>query len=110
MKLYFTKHSDAINYCNHPIKEEGAESFVFEVNEDDLVAVEEGSKDFVIVDGQLSIINSTRKADAEAAQASAEQRELDLKKEKDMLIEKLEKGEATQEEKDQLLIKLLKNQ
>lgn len=110
MKLYFAKRSDSVTYCNWPIKETDAESYEFEVTEEDLRAVEDGEKDFAIVESQLSTIDSTRKADAEAAKAEAEQQALELQAEKEVLIEKLEKGEATQQEKDQLLIQLLKNQ
>ena len=108
MKLYFAKHADgAITTANWPIKETGADSFEFEVDEEVKKLVDEGEKDFQIENGELKVVDSTRKAEREAELAKR-QTELEvLQKEKAELKIKLEKKEASLDEIQTLLAKLL---
>lgn len=107
-KQFFAKHANgAITYCNWPIQETGAESFVFEVNPADLEAVQEGTKDWKIEGGKLEIVTSTRKADMEAAKAAQDAEREQKKTERKNLKKKLEKGEASLAEIQEALHKLL---
>lgn len=104
MKLYFAKHQDeSLTIANWPIRETGAESYEFEVDDEIKKLVDEGVKDFKIEDGQLLVVDSTRKAEAEAAK---QQRIADLE-ELEEVKEKLEKKEATLEEIQTILSKLI---
>lgn len=104
MKYYFLQSSDgSITYCDYPIKETGSITYQFEVAEEQLALVEAGEKDFQIANGELSLINSTRKQDMEAQQAQVAQ----LISEKEELKSKLQNGTATDEDIKAALLKLL---
>ena len=108
MKQYFAKHQNgSITYCNRPIKETGEDSYSFDVNPTDLEAVQDDTKDWKIEDGKLSVIASTRKADAEARKAQAEAEHAQKIAGTDALKEKLSKGEASLAEIQQALHKIL---
>jgi hypothetical protein len=104
MRLFFVKHTNGqVTYANWPIKETGGESYEFNVKDSELEAVIQGAKDWHIEDGKLSLVNSTRKAQAEAAKAQTDgekQAVAELKK-------RFEKGEGTPEEIQKALSKLL---
>jgi hypothetical protein len=108
MKQFFAKHQNgSITYSNWPIQETGAESYVFEVNEADLEAVQEGTKDWKIEGGRLEAIASTRKAEREAAEAARNTEKAQKKAEVENIKKKLEKGEASLAEIQATLLKLL---
>jgi hypothetical protein len=108
MRQYFAKHPNGnITTCNWPIQETGAESYEFDVKEADLVAAQAGTKDWKIEGGKLSVVASTRKAAAEAAKAQAEAERGAKKAELTSLKKKLEKGNATPEEVQIALSKLI---
>lgn len=108
VKKYFAKHQDgSISTSNWPIKETGAESFEFEVDELDEAAVAEGTKDWVITDGQISTVESTRKADMEAAEAARLEAEEQKKAELESLKTKLSEGKASLSEIQTVLSKLI---
>jgi len=99
MKLFFVKHLDgSITTSNWPITENDLEGVPYEVNEDDLALVQEGVKDWVIVDGAASVIDSDRKAKQDAAQQAAKDLAEQNKLRKIELIQKVNAGTATAEE------------
>jgi len=58
MKMFFIKTRDGnVGWSSMPMAETGAESFEFEVTEEDATAVQEGLKAWVITDGVLSTRN-----------------------------------------------------
>ena len=104
MKMYFAQHVDGkVTWASFPIKETNAKSYEFEVSEKDLKDVMEGEKDFVIENGELLLVESNRKQILEELKEEQKQELI----EKQALKEKLEKGEATPEEIQTLLAKLL---
>ncbi len=108
MKLYFAKHTDgSITTANWPIKETGAESFEFEVDEEVKRLVDEGEKDFQIENGELKVVNSTRKAEREAEVLRQKEEAQALELEKAELKTKLENKQASLGEIQELLAKLL---
>lgn len=106
--MYFTKNKDGlIAISNWPIKETNAESFAFEVDEEVKKLVDEGEKDFQIENGELRIVDSTRKAEREAEILRQKEEAQVLEAEKVELKTKLEKKEASLDEIQTLLAKLL---
>ncbi len=108
MKLYFSQSAEGlITHSSYPVKETGATSYEFEIEEADLLAVESGEKDWLIEEGQLSTIPSTRKQDQIDAEEATRLENEALEKEKEEMKEKLQKGQASNEEIQKLLAKLL---
>jgi hypothetical protein len=108
MKQFFAQHKNGeITFCNYPVFETGAESYEFEVEKSDIDAVQEGTKDWRIEGGALSVVESTRKADAEAEREREKQEQEKRQKDLALLKKKLEKGEATQEEVQFALLNLI---
>ncbi len=108
MKLYFAKHEDgSITTANWPIIETGAESFAFDVDEEVKNKIDEGIKNFQIEKGELKIVDSTRKADLEAEILKEKQKIEALEQEKNQLKIKLENKEASLDEIQELLAKLI---
>lgn len=108
MKIYYVEHNDGrITTANWPIKENGVESQVADIPEEDQKAVEEGVKDWVVTEGVLTTIESTRKADREALEveqkAEAEAKQVEL----DSLKNKLSEGKASLSEIQLALSKLI---
>ena len=102
MKHYFAQHSNGnITVSSHPIKETGAESYSFEVNEADLEAVKEGTKDWEISNGRLSTKASTRKAEKEVQLLAKTQEAEIAKTRKKELIKNITDGKATKEEQEE---------
>jgi len=108
MKLFFIKHEDgAITCSTWPIKENGIESTMFEVSEEDKAAVDDGTKDWVFDNGVLTIAESTKKADREAAIAAIQAEEQAKAAELEILKTKLSEGKASLNEIQLTLSKLL---
>lgn len=105
MKLYFTQNKEGkiISWSNILMKESNGVTHEFEVDETDEKLVNEGVKDWVIVDGQLSTVDSDRKQERDQAIIAAKEED----QEKQALKSKLESGEATLKETQTLLAKLL---
>lgn len=104
MKMYFAQHVDGkVTWASFPIKETNAKSYEFPVSEKDLKDVMEGEKDFVIENGELLLVESNRKQILEEVNQQRQEEEIG----KQALKAKLEKGEATPEEIQTLLAKLL---
>lgn len=85
------------------MKEENSITHEFDVDETDEKLVNEGVKDWVIVDGQLSTVDSDRKEKREQLEVKAQEEEQETAD----LREKLKTGQATLEETQKLLAKLL---
>lgn len=106
VKLHFVQlEGGAITYSNYSFKEHDTQSTPFEVNEEDLAAVKDGTKDFKIEGGNLLIVDSTRKADQEAAEQAAKEAAEAEKAAKTAhkleLIQKVTSGTATPEEQQE---------
>jgi len=99
---YFLQNENgSITYGNWPISENGIEAVAFEITEEQLQQVQEGIKDWVIIEGVLSLKDSTRKADQEALVLAQEQAIKDAKTRKITLIGKISSGVATPEEMEE---------
>ena len=107
MRLFFVKHPNgSITTSDWPITETittddsvlTLESTPFEVTEEQVQQVQEGVKDWVITDGVLDLVDSTRKADKEALALANEERISAAKLRKLELIGKVTSGKATPEE------------
>lgn len=99
MKQFFTKHADgSIATSNFPIQEEGADSFEFEVTEEQHNNVNEGLHDWSIIGGALSLTESNRKDLKEESILKKEKEEKDLKTKKIEILEKITAGAATKAE------------
>lgn len=108
MKIYFAKHKNgSVTYCNWPIKETDAEPFAFECTEQDLKDVHDGTKDWKIEGGKLTVVASTRKADLKAAKLAAAQakqaKRAAEKARKLELVQKITEGKATPEEQTEFV-------
>lgn len=102
MKQYFAKHpSGNVTRSSLPIQETGAESYIFEVDEADKKAVEEGEKDWEITGGKLKTKPSNRKAEQEAAKLAVSGVGNAKKARKLELISKVTEGKATKEEQEE---------
>lgn len=103
--IHITKSESGITYSNWPITENGVSSIPFECTEEDLSAVTEGTKEFDIIDGQVILKDSNKKAEREAKEAQdkleAEQAELARKQRKKELIAKVAAGTATEAEQEE---------
>jgi hypothetical protein len=105
MKYYFAKHTNGqVTCCNWPVTETGADSYEFEVNEQDLKDVQGGDKEWRIEGGKLTVVASTKRLEFEAAQKAAEeaivaadeaQKALKLE-----LVQKITEGKASPEEQE----------
>ena len=115
MKKYVAGLGDKTTMSSRPIKEtiyngdepQTIDSVSIDISESDVNAIEEGSKEFEIKDGKVTLKNSTKKAEKEAAELAEQQAKEALKAEKDALKAKCEAGTATLEEIQQALTKLL---
>ena len=104
MKQYFAKHPDGkITQCNWPIKETGAESFVFDVTEQDLQDVASLDKDWKIEKGILSTVTSDRKAKLFLVQQAAAEEKALVQSKKMELVQKITEGKATAEEQQEFV-------
>ncbi len=108
MKQYFAKHKNGnITVCNWPIKETGADSYEFEINELDLKDVQNGEKDWRIEGGKLTVVASTRKADFLAAQKAAQDAQITMeeqeKNRKLELVQKITEGKASPAEQQEFV-------
>lgn len=105
MKLFFTINDEnkILSFSNIKMQESNGITYEFEVDETDEKLVNEGVKDWVIVDGQLSTVDSNKKQ----LLAEAKQQEQLEQEQKNELKNKLESGEASLEEIQKLLAKLL---
>lgn len=104
VKRHFIKSSSgAVTYSDWPINENGVESSTFDVEESDLENVKIGTHDFDIVDGVLTLITSTRKADADAAELAR----LELSAEKATLKTSIESNQTIDPDIKAALTKLL---
>lgn len=109
MKLHIIKHSDGrYSYGNWPMKENGVSSKLFDVTDEHYNQVVEGVKDFQIQqDGSLSVVNSTRKSDLDAAIAEKEAvMEIQRLEIEDLKV-KLQDKTATLDEIQEALLKIL---
>ena len=108
MILHFIKDKDGdLTYSNWPIKENDLVSTPFEVSEEDKLAVEDGTKEFVLDDGKLMTMPSNKKAEAEAFLAEQKEIEDTKREELEVLKTKLEKGSASTVEIQLALSKLI---
>jgi len=105
MKLFFTQNKEGkiMSWATIHMKEADCVTYEFEVDETDEKLVNEGVKDWVIVDGQLSTVDSDRKEKREQLEVKAQEEEQEVT----LLKTKLETGQATLEETQKLLAKLL---
>lgn len=103
--IHITKSESGITWSNWPITENGVSSIPFECTQEQLQEVQEGTKEFDIIDGQIVVKESNRKAEREAQEAQAkleaEQAELAKKQRKKELIAKVAAGTATEAEQEE---------
>lgn len=108
MKIFLVKNPDgSITQSNWPIKENGLESQCFEVSEDDIAAVQEGTLDWNLSDAVLTTLPSTRKSDAEAALKNQQEEAASKAAELQSLKTKLAGGSASLSEIQLALSKLI---
>lgn len=103
MILHFLENNGHVSYSNWPIKENGVSSIKADIPNEWLELVESGEKDFKITNESVSIEDSTRKSEKEAAILEMQDLAEQVKLEKLALVEKITKGEATKEEQQQFV-------
>lgn len=104
MQRFVVENKDgSLTMANWPIKENGLPSEGFEVSEDQLIAVQEGTHDFYISEGKLLLKDSKRKEEFDSIKLQEAQR----KEEMSNLKKKLTEGKATLEEVQEALSKLI---
>jgi len=103
--IHITKSESGITWSNWPITENGVSSIPFKVSEEDLKSVTEGTKEFDVINGEVILKDSNKKAEREEAERLAkeekEAEELAKKTRKRELISKVALGTATEEEQDE---------
>jgi|SRR5215204_806758 len=101
MKIYFCQYPDGeLTWSNRPIKEAGTTKYVFEVSQEDYDAVRAHLKKFTIVNGELILVDIPPEEQPQnIVNRNAEERAI--------LKEKISKGELSQEDIREALLKLL---
>lgn len=104
-KYFILKNGDAITYSNWEISENGIKSISCEVSNEDLAEINDGTKEFDIIDGEVIIKPSNKKAERlarEAAEKDAAEAAIQAKKARKLeLIKKVSLGTATEEEQEE---------
>lgn len=99
---YFLQNENgSITYGNWPISENGVDAIPFEVTEEQIELVKDGTKDWSITEGVLSLIDSDRKAKIESEKIAIEQAIIDTRLRKIELIKKVTSGTATIDEQEE---------
>jgi hypothetical protein len=101
MQQFFVKTEAGVTRANYPIRENGIDSKPFEVSDEDLKKVEEGTHDFDIVKDKLVLVESNRKQQAEAIELQKQTEIEAAKARKIELIQKVTEGKATKEEQEE---------
>jgi len=110
MILHFLQKPTGVTSANWPLtelvtEEDGSvnsySSFPFEVSLEDKLAVEEGTKDWEIIEGVVTTKPSDRKEKQEEAVKALEQSAVDTRNRKFELIKKVTLGTATLAEQEE---------
>jgi hypothetical protein len=104
MQIFFTNSEHGLTVSTWPFEENGQNSQLLEIAEEDYEAVQNGTKEWALIDEQLQAVPSTRKADLEAEALSKEQAEAASRS---LLKTKLETKTASLDEIQEALAKFL---